>query len=45
VRSGSAARELLRSRRGTLRSMTVFGDATAVSDAVVRDAVRAATTG
>ena len=42
---GGAARELLRSRRGTVRSMTVYGDATAVSDAVVKDAVRAATTG
>jgi putative cell wall-binding protein len=42
---GSATRELLRSRPGTVRSLTVYGDATAVSDAVVRDAVRAATTG
>ena len=42
---GSATRELLRSGKGTVRTMDVLGDATAVSDAVVQDAVRAATTG
>jgi len=39
---GSATRDLLRSRPGTVRTMDVLGDATAVSDAVVQDAVRAA---
>lgn len=42
---GGATRALLRARAGTVRSMDVLGDATAVSDAVVQDAVRAATAG
>jgi D-alanyl-D-alanine carboxypeptidase len=40
---GSATREFLRSRSDTIESIDVFGDATAVSDAVVEDARQAAT--
>jgi putative cell wall-binding protein len=41
---GTATRELLRSGAGSVRTMDVYGDETAVSGAVVQDAVRAATT-
>lgn len=40
---GPVTREFLRSRAQTISSIDVFGDATAISDAVVADAQRAAT--
>ena len=39
----SATRELLRARAGSISSLDVLGDRTAVSDAVVEEARRAAT--
>ena len=42
---GEVTRSFLRSRARTVASLDVFGDASVVSDAVVEDARRAATTG